>query len=101
MGFTQQYFSNITPTAQIFPVFPGFHQYWTGALKCFAQGQSHENSEDPVHSEPRTPGLRIKRFTTEPRSHSQYSFYLIEERSVPKSQRVLSTYFNVSHSFDV
>ena len=38
------------------------------ALKCLAQGHSHEkNSEDPVRLEPRTPGLRVKHFTTEPR----------------------------------
>ena len=38
------------------------------ALKCLAQGHSHEqNPEDPVRLEPRTPGLRVKHFTTEPR----------------------------------
>ena len=37
------------------------------ALKCLAQGQSREkNPEDPGWLEPRTPGLRIKHFTTEP-----------------------------------
>ena len=38
------------------------------ALKCLAQGHSHEkNPEDLVRLEPRTPGLRVKHFTTEPR----------------------------------
>ena len=43
------------------------------ALKCHAQGHSHEktlprkNPEDQVRLEPRTPGLRVKHFTTEPR----------------------------------
>ena len=38
------------------------------ALKCLAQGHSHEkNPEDPVRLEPRTPGLRVKHSTTEPR----------------------------------
>ena len=37
------------------------------ALKCLAQGHAHEkNPEDPVRLEPRTPGLRVKHFTTEP-----------------------------------
>ena len=38
------------------------------ALECLAQGYSQEkNPEDPVRFEPRTPGLRVKHFTTEPR----------------------------------
>ena len=37
------------------------------ALKCLAQGHSpRKNPEDPVQLEPRTPGLRVKHFTTEP-----------------------------------
>ena len=38
------------------------------ALKCLAQGHSHEkNPKAPVWLEPRTPALRVKHFTTEPR----------------------------------
>ena len=38
------------------------------ALKCLAQGHSHEkNPEDPGWPELRTPGLQVKHFTTEPR----------------------------------
>ena len=37
------------------------------ALKCLVQGHSQEkNPEDLVRLEPRTPGLRVKHFTTEP-----------------------------------
>ena len=36
----QQYFSHITATAHIIHVFPGFHQYYTGSVKCHAQGHS-------------------------------------------------------------
>ena len=37
------------------------------ALTCLAQGQSQEeNTEDPVWLKPRTPGLRVKHFTTGP-----------------------------------
>ena len=37
------------------------------SLKCLAQGHSQEkNPEDPVQLKPRTPGLRVKHFTTEP-----------------------------------
>ena len=38
------------------------------ALKCLAQGHSHEkNPENLVRLKPRTPGLRVKHLTTEPR----------------------------------
>ena len=38
------------------------------ALKCLAQGHSHEKKpEELVRLEPRTPGLRVKHLTTEPR----------------------------------
>ena len=40
----QQYFSHITATVQIIHVFPWFHQYKPGALKCLAQGHSHEKT---------------------------------------------------------
>ena len=64
----QQYLSHIT--AHIIHVFPGFHLTSTrlAALKCLAKGHSHEkNPEDPVRLESRTPGLRVKQRTTEPR----------------------------------
>ena len=38
----QQYFSHITATAHIIHVFLGFHQYYAGALKSFAQGHTYE-----------------------------------------------------------
>ena len=49
----QQYFSYIMATAHIVHVLFWFHQYYTGALKWFAQGQSHEKPRGF-----RTPGLR-------------------------------------------
>ena len=53
----QQYFSHITATVHIIHVFPKLHQYNDGALKCLAQGNSHEKSPaDPVRFKPRTPG---------------------------------------------
>ena len=42
-GF-QQYFSHIPAIAHIIHVFPWFHQYKTGALKCLTQGYFHEKS---------------------------------------------------------
>ena len=63
----RQYFSYITTTAHIIHVFPGCHQYEAGALKCLAQGHSMKSPGDPVFLEPRTPGLRVKHSTTEPR----------------------------------
>ena len=41
----QQYFSHITTTPHIISVFPGFHQYQLGALKCLAQGHSNEKKK--------------------------------------------------------
>ena len=41
----QQYFSHITATVHMVHVFPGFHQYQAGALKCFAQGHSNEKTQ--------------------------------------------------------
>ena len=32
-------------TFHIIRVFPGFHQYYAGALKCLAQGHSHEKPQ--------------------------------------------------------
>ena len=47
------------------------------ALKCLAQGHSHEkNPEDLVRLEPRTPGFRVKHFTTEPRGTLSYGWSL-------------------------
>ena len=40
----QQYFSLITASAHIIHVFPGFHQYKTGALKCLVQGSLDDES---------------------------------------------------------
>ena len=66
----QQYFSYITATAQIIHVFPVLHQYQAGLSSVSPEdtrGHSHEkNPEDPVRLEPRTPGLRVRHFTTEP-----------------------------------
>ena len=78
----QQYFSCITATAHIIHVFPGFHQYYAGALKCLAQGHSQENPGDPVRLEPKTPGLLVKHLTTEPRrtqnlSQTSSGFYKV------------------------
>ena len=41
----QQCFSHITATAHINHVFPGFHQYQAGALKCLSQEHSPEKPE--------------------------------------------------------
>ena len=38
----QQYFSHITATVHVIDVFPGNHYFYTGTLKCLAQGHSHE-----------------------------------------------------------
>ena len=62
----QQYFSHITTTPHIISVFPGFHQYQLGALKCLAQGHSNEKKKKKP-KEPSTPGLRVKHFITGPR----------------------------------
>ena len=39
----QQYFNHITATAHIIHDF--LHQYYAGALKCLAQGYSHEKTQ--------------------------------------------------------
>ena len=41
----RQYFSHSTATVHIIHVFPWFHQYYAGALKCLAQGHSHEKTQ--------------------------------------------------------
>ena len=67
-----------TPLSTVFQLYHGDSSHYSclswvspvlgWALKCLAQGYSHEkNPEDPVRREPRTPGLRVKHFTTEPR----------------------------------
>ena len=41
----QQYFSHITVTAHFIHVYPGFHQYKAGALKCLAQRHSNKKKK--------------------------------------------------------
>ena len=41
----QHYFSHITETAYIIHVFPGFHQYYTRALKWLAQRHYHKKKK--------------------------------------------------------
>ena len=38
-----------------------------GVLKCFANDTPTKNPADPLHLEPKTPGLQVKHSTTEPR----------------------------------
>ena len=65
-------FKSISVTSQrhltlIIHVFPGFHHYEAGALKCLVKGHSHEKKpEDPVQLKPRTPNLKSN---TLPPSH--------------------------------
>ena len=63
----QQYFSHITATAHIIHAFVGFTSTRLGSEVSCPRTLPRKNPEDPVRFEPRTPGLRVKHFTTEPR----------------------------------
>ena len=61
----QQYFSHISAMTQIIHVFPGFHQYYPGAMKYFAQGNPREKPRGYSVARTQDPGLRVKHFITE------------------------------------
>ena len=63
----QQYFSHITATAHIIHVFLGFTSARLGSEVSCPRTLPRKNPEDLVQLEPRTPGLRVEHFTTEPR----------------------------------
>ena len=64
---------------------------WT--LKCLAQGHSHEkNPEDPVRPEPRTPGLRVEHFTTEPRRTLPIFCTLIDGLTDTQTDKLIPVY---------
>ena len=46
-------------TVYIIHVFPGFHYYKAGALKCLAQGHSHEKPRGSSAAQMQDPGLRL------------------------------------------
>ena len=50
----QQYLSHITLTDHLVDVFPGFHQYYAGAVSVLPNDIPTKNPEDPVQLEPRT-----------------------------------------------
>ena len=52
---------------------------WGSAVSC-PRTLPRKNPEDPVRLEPRTPGLRVKHFTTEPRS-THFFFYTVLKSS--------------------
>ena len=68
------------------------------ALKCLAQGHfPRKNPEDPVRLEPRTPGLQVKHFTTEPRKNliffrikaSVNIFNITKKPKIPPTKSIL------------
>ena len=63
----QQYFSHIMATVHIIYVFLGFTSTRLGSRVSCPRILPRKNPEDPVWLEPRTPGLRVKHSTTEPR----------------------------------
>ena len=54
-------------TAHIIHAFLGFTSTRLGSEVSCPRTLPRKNPEDPVRLEPRTPGLRVKHFTTEPR----------------------------------
>ena len=60
-------FSHITATIHIIHAFLGFTSTRLGSEVSCPRTLPRKNPEDPVRLEPRTPGLRVKHFTTEPR----------------------------------
>ena len=62
----QQYFSHITATAHIIHAFLGFTSTRQDSEVSCPRTLPRKNPEDPVWLKPRTPGLRVKHFTTEP-----------------------------------
>ena len=54
-------------TAHIIHAFLGFTSTRLGSEVSCQRTLPGKNPEDPVQLEPRTPGLRVKHFTTEPR----------------------------------
>ena len=67
-----QYFSHITATAHIIHAFLGFTGTRLGSEVSCPRTLPRKNPEDPVRLEPRTPGLRVKHFTTVPRGTPAY-----------------------------
>ena len=67
-----QYFSHITATAHIVHAFQGFTSTRLGSEVSCPRTLPRKNPEDLVRLEPRTPGLRVKYLTTEPRGTLEY-----------------------------
>ena len=63
----KQYFSHITATAHIIHAFLGFSSTRLGSEVSCPRTLPRKNPEDLVRLEPRTPELRVKHLTTEPR----------------------------------
>ena len=84
----QQYFSHITVTAHIIHLsFLGFTSTRLGSEVSCPRTLPRKNPEDPVRLEPRTPGLRVKHFTTEPRR----TLFLILEKENSHASDVIIT----------
>ena len=62
----QQYFSHITATVHIIHALLGLTSTRLGSEVSCPKTLPRKNPEDPVWLEPRTPGLRVKHFTTGP-----------------------------------
>ena len=63
----QQYFCHITTQPTLFMSFLGYTSPRLGSEVSCPMTLHKKNPEDPVRLEPRTPGWRVKHFTTEPR----------------------------------
>ena len=61
-------FSHVTATAHIIHVYPEFHKYQVRALKCLAQGHSHEKPTGSNVAQTQDPMIKSKHYTTEPRN---------------------------------
>ena len=66
MNGVLQYFSHITATVHIIHALLGFTSTRLGSEVSCPKTLPRKNPEDPVWLEPRTPGLRVKHFTTGP-----------------------------------
>ena len=97
-------------TAHIIHAFLGFTSTRRGSEVSCPRTLPQKNPEDLVRLEPRTPGLRVKHLTTEPRGNSEYVFTIQRaihtkgrqfkrcfiQRSAPFSTKTLLAFCNIS-----
>ena len=94
-----------TPLSTVFQLYHGDSSHYSclslvlpvlgWALMCLAQGHSHvKNPEDQVRLEPKTLGLRVKYFTTEPRGTKESANIPKILKTMSWSLRLIELYFS-------